>query len=316
MLAADAAITGSIPPLVSPGGMTGSIGGSVLATSAGSSCVNHSQANGVASVRVQLLDVNGALVEETTTGSQGNYRFVDLLPGQYAVRRVAEAGQSSTAHVGDGGGIVLGLNQVGEIGLQGGDQLTDYDFCQFDAMPAVAGPGDRPIVPPRDDFAAAASILAFAQSQPSTDVPLPVAEPIVTAAPTTTFDNQAPVSATRTIDFFGGSSRQLKSPKSIKTWDEFPSDDIFSTLSVLELAEAGQLHLAENHSLETTSDEAEDAAFADGYTTKTLAWHEESQTIAISDLLDGENGRELDSEDDDSSSVPKLAGVPPRRAAQ
>lgn len=316
MLAADTAIAGSIPSLGSPGGMAGSIGGSVLAASAGSLCVDHPQADGVASVRVQLLDVNGMLVEETTTGSQGNYRFVDLLPGQYAVRRVAEAGRSSIAHVGDGGGIALGINQVGEIDLQGGEQLTNYNFCQFATVPEVAGPGDRPIIPHQDDFAATASILAFAQSRPSTDVSLQVAEPIVTEAPATTFDNQAPVSTARTTDFFGGSSRQLKSPKSIKTWDEFPSDDIFSTLSVLELAEAGQLHLAENHSLETTSDEAEDAAFADGYTTKTLAWYEESQTIAISDLLDGENGRDLGSEDDDSSSVPKLARLAARRAAQ
>lgn len=316
MLAADVAIAGSIPLLESPGGMTGSIGGSVLAASADNSCDDHAQTSGVASVRVQLLDVNGAIVEETTTGSQGNYRFVDLLPGQYAVRRVTEAGQSSTAHVGDGGGIVLGLDQVGEIGLQGGEQLTDYNFCQFAAMPDVAGPGDRPIIPHQDNFAATASILAFAQSQPSTDVSLPVAEPIVTEALATTSDNQAPVSTTQTADFFGGSSRQLKSPKSIKTWDEFPSDDIFSTLSVLELAEANQLHLAVNHSLETTGDEAEDAAFADGYTTKTLAWHEESQTIAISDLLDGENGRDLDADDEDSSSVPKLAGLPEQRTSQ
>jgi len=57
---------------------------------------------GVAGVKVDLLDKNGALITSTLTSPSGVYTFANLTPGVYSVKFTTPAGyQSTTPDVGD-----------------------------------------------------------------------------------------------------------------------------------------------------------------------------------------------------------------------
>jgi protocatechuate 3,4-dioxygenase beta subunit len=68
---------------------------------------------GVAGVTVRLLDASGAVISTTVTDGNGNYQFVNLLPGSYQVEFIPPAGQA------------LSRND------QGGDDALDSDPNPF-----------------------------------------------------------------------------------------------------------------------------------------------------------------------------------------
>ncbi|ADV62378.1 Cna B domain protein [Isosphaera pallida ATCC 43644] len=88
---------------------------------------------GLSGVLVTLTgtDFNGAAVERSTlTGTDGSFRFEDLLAGDYTLTRVAPAGyDAATAIPGTSGGTG-GLGVVSNITLAGGFQAADYRFVE------------------------------------------------------------------------------------------------------------------------------------------------------------------------------------------
>lgn len=226
------------------GGETGSISGSVFAAQAVVGCEAHAASNSLAGVRVQLLDASGKVVEESLTDEQGGYRFSDLIPGEYSVRQEMPNGYvDGSAHIGDGGGIALGMNQVGEIAVQAGETLTDYDFCDFATVPEFSGPTDRPIVPHDEALASQDLVIPILvlTLQETTNMPPSVVSEQPFESPTGALIEQPTVLETaRQADIFGGSSRSLKEPTAIRDWDEDPIDGWISTASYLELADTNR----------------------------------------------------------------------------
>ena len=81
-------------------------------------------------VTLELLDQDGKVIATTTTDAEGNYRFGDLLPGEYSVREVQPDGYFSLGeHAGDGGGVAS-ENLISGIKVTSGQKLTHYDFCE------------------------------------------------------------------------------------------------------------------------------------------------------------------------------------------
>jgi len=148
LLAADLSVGAVGAPYGLTGGPTGSLSGNVYASEVVANCDAHAAANRLVGVRVQLLDAAGAVLEEDLTDEQGGYRFTDLIPGQYAVRQPPPLGfVEGAALVGVGGGVALSVNQVGEILVQGGEELAGYDFCDFPEATEPIGPLARLTVP-------------------------------------------------------------------------------------------------------------------------------------------------------------------------
>ncbi len=50
---------------------------------------------GIDGVRVELYDASDKLVAATTTDSAGNYRFTNLMAGEYTVREIQPAGMAA-----------------------------------------------------------------------------------------------------------------------------------------------------------------------------------------------------------------------------
>ena len=94
--------------------------------------------SGVPGVRIDLLDLSGQLVSMTFTDESGHYRFDQLRPGTYSILEHQPLGYyQGSEHVGEradgtgsGPGRVVAENQLGEIGIESGDQLIGYDFCE------------------------------------------------------------------------------------------------------------------------------------------------------------------------------------------
>ena len=94
--------------------------------------------SGVPGVRIDLLDLSGQLVSTTFTDESGHYRFDQLRPGTYSILEHQPLGYyQGSEHVGEradgtgsGPGRVVAENQLGEIGIESGDQLIGYDFCE------------------------------------------------------------------------------------------------------------------------------------------------------------------------------------------
>ncbi|MFV1964384.1 MAG: SdrD B-like domain-containing protein [Pirellulaceae bacterium] len=86
-------------------------------------------------VTVQLLDAQGVKVGETTSNGQGEYAFLDLLPGSYTLAETTPSGLiDGGERVGTIDGVPVGLivrdDVVGSIVIGSGQQGTDYDFCE------------------------------------------------------------------------------------------------------------------------------------------------------------------------------------------
>ncbi len=267
------------------GGPTGGISGSVFATPAAihstSNCDSHAAAVSLAEVRVQLLDATGAVLEESTTDATGAYHFADLFPGQYSVRQIMQHGFL------DEDDVALGSQLVNEIAVQAGVTLEGYDFCELvgTAEPAVQ------FLP----FLTLPSVSAPAARQEIADEPTVESAADVALVDFSPFSTYAP----RSAEVYGGSSRTLKKPTSIKAWDEFPIDSYFSTASFLELAtgespnkESLEPMLQESILGNSIFDEsdlasapARDDALAEGPSANTPAWWEIDAQSEFAELL-------------------------------
>jgi uncharacterized protein (DUF2141 family) len=85
----------------------------------------------IAGVQIDLLDAKGQVVATTHTNANGEYVFTDLRPGEYAVREHQPSGYFDLdAHVGDGGGVRLTSNLLGDIAVGSDQHFTNYDFCE------------------------------------------------------------------------------------------------------------------------------------------------------------------------------------------
>jgi protocatechuate 3,4-dioxygenase beta subunit len=88
----------------------------------------------LAGVAIRLLDSNGRVVAETTTGADGRYRFDQLRPGQYAVQEIQPRGYfHGGQRVGSHGGDAGSADWISGIQVPAGQALTDYDFCELPA---------------------------------------------------------------------------------------------------------------------------------------------------------------------------------------
>jgi protocatechuate 3,4-dioxygenase beta subunit len=110
--------------------LPGSIRGQVV-VSTDPDCDPDDGEPGIAGVRVDLLDKNGALLDFTLTDANGEYEFTGLRPGEYQVREHQPDGYFDLdAHVGSGGGARVDTNQLASIQVGSDQHLTDYDFCE------------------------------------------------------------------------------------------------------------------------------------------------------------------------------------------
>jgi len=94
-----------------------------------------SNEEGIANVRIVLLDALGNIVRETVTDAQGNYCFRDLIPGEYCVRQIQPEGWIDGK---DSLGFVNGTrrgdatnDQFCRIVLMGGDKGVEYNFGEL-----------------------------------------------------------------------------------------------------------------------------------------------------------------------------------------
>ncbi len=103
---------------------------------------------GVAGVTVTLLNDDGLVVATTTTDAQGNYKFSNLVPGDYTVRITPPANYTLTAN--DQGGDDNTDSDfdpitftTGTITLTAGENRTDVDAGLKFSQPAGTSVGDR-----------------------------------------------------------------------------------------------------------------------------------------------------------------------------
>lgn len=85
----------------------------------------------LAGVRIELWS-DGLLVSTTLTNEKGEYQFSNLAPGAYTVREIQpldyfHGGQRA----GTGGGQAKTADEVSEITLSSGQNVTDYLFCEL-----------------------------------------------------------------------------------------------------------------------------------------------------------------------------------------
>ena len=82
-------------------------------------------------VRIQLIDADGEIPEETLTNSAGRYQFVGVRPGQYTIRQIQPDGYFDGAQVaGSHGGNDTGINEITEVVVASGQELVHYNFCE------------------------------------------------------------------------------------------------------------------------------------------------------------------------------------------
>ena len=114
-----------------------SISGNVHLSGVDADCFAESMAvNPLADVFIKLWNEAGQIVASTRTDAEGNYQFVDLLPGVYSlVERTPDGLFDGAARVGfvegQPTGQVLDPSQIAGIQLKSGQQAVHYDFCEF-----------------------------------------------------------------------------------------------------------------------------------------------------------------------------------------
>ncbi|MDX1948357.1 MAG: SdrD B-like domain-containing protein [Pirellulaceae bacterium] len=86
-------------------------------------------------VKITLKDANGNIVGTTFTNQNGEYQFLDLIPGTYTIVEETPAGLLDGGdHIGTIAGIKVGEkpanDTISNIVLAGGDQGVNYDFCE------------------------------------------------------------------------------------------------------------------------------------------------------------------------------------------
>ena len=86
----------------------------------------------LAGVRIDLLDAAGGVIRTTTTDANGEYCFLDVRPGVYAVRETQPEGYfDGRTYVGSHGGDASQPDNIRSIRVDSGDNLTDYDFTEI-----------------------------------------------------------------------------------------------------------------------------------------------------------------------------------------
>ncbi|QDT68201.1 Serine-aspartate repeat-containing protein D precursor [Planctomycetes bacterium MalM25] len=108
-------------------------------------------------VTIELLDVSGAVIDTTTTDSEGRYSFGGLRPGEYQVREIQPTGYyDGSEQVGSAGGLATD-DLVSHILLGSEQTATGYDFCEHVGADlsgyvyhdrsddGIRGPGEEPI---------------------------------------------------------------------------------------------------------------------------------------------------------------------------
>jgi len=94
-------------------------------------CIRDEQEEGLAGVRIELLNEAGEVIDTTTTAADGSYRFDQLPAGIYAVREIQPAGYFHGGQVaGSGGGDDSLQDLIRAIPVGWGESLVDYDFCE------------------------------------------------------------------------------------------------------------------------------------------------------------------------------------------
>nr|WP_146528234.1 SdrD B-like domain-containing protein [Novipirellula artificiosorum] len=85
----------------------------------------------LAGVTIQLLDVDGNQVAQTTTSADGTYLFSNIKPGEYSVIEGTVQGYfEGTSRAGSAGGVADPPNRIGKINLASAEVALNYDFCE------------------------------------------------------------------------------------------------------------------------------------------------------------------------------------------
>ncbi|MCE9608392.1 MAG: hypothetical protein K8U03_26210 [Planctomycetia bacterium] len=143
----------------------GSIAGFVLDDRNGD-CVKQDNENGIAGVKMELLNESGTVVATTFTDATGNYKFEQLTRGTYTVRENQPTGYfDSGDHIGTINGVLTGFyaanDIIGGIALLTGPDGIKYNFCEN--LPASLGGvvfQDGPVILVADSTTPLSEIIA------------------------------------------------------------------------------------------------------------------------------------------------------------
>ncbi|MBI3839668.1 MAG: hypothetical protein HY288_17240 [Planctomycetia bacterium] len=98
----------------------------------GDACDVADGATPISGVVMQLLNAQGTIIATTTTDSQGDYQFSNLLPGTYSVHEGQPAGYfNGDSDVGSVGGTAVNGDLISAIQLRQGTLAVHYDFCEI-----------------------------------------------------------------------------------------------------------------------------------------------------------------------------------------
>lgn len=112
--------------------LPGSIAGRVISDTNGNCIIDATGDRPLAGVTIELLSASGVVLQTTLTDAQGNYKFDNLLPAEYAIREVQPDGYfQGDHHAGSGGGDASVTDLVRAIYVTPGSALIDYDFCEI-----------------------------------------------------------------------------------------------------------------------------------------------------------------------------------------
>jgi uncharacterized repeat protein (TIGR01451 family) len=104
-----------------PAGTTGTIGDTVFFDTNGNGVQNGGE-GGISGVTVRLLNASGSVVATTTTGVNGSYDFVGVVPGDYTVEVTDIFGALA------GLNLSAGSNPSGVVTLAAGGDVNSVDF--------------------------------------------------------------------------------------------------------------------------------------------------------------------------------------------
>lgn len=94
-------------------------------------CFRDPGEEGLGGVLIELLDLNGNVVDTTFTDSNGNYAFTNLRAGEYLVRETQPDGYFHGGQVaGSHGGDDSQADLISAIAIPWGESLTNYNFCE------------------------------------------------------------------------------------------------------------------------------------------------------------------------------------------
>lgn len=112
--------------------LPGSIAGTVIADRNGNCIIDAIGEMPLAGVTIELLSPTGAVLQTTLTDANGDYKFDNLLPGQYSIREIQPAGYfQGSQQAGSGGGDDSAADLIKSIYVTPGAALIDYDFCEI-----------------------------------------------------------------------------------------------------------------------------------------------------------------------------------------